>query len=64
MERKELYYFLVFCYYVDGEKFVVLNFFRKLLYYLEDLNYVFGLLMVLKMCGEIINFVEEGIVYV
>ncbi|KAF3436116.1 hypothetical protein FNV43_RR23208 [Rhamnella rubrinervis] len=61
IDRKEKYYTLALCYSGAGEDLVALNLLKKLLSSREDPNYVPGLLLASKICGENPKFAEEGL---
>ncbi|XP_010540907.1 PREDICTED: tetratricopeptide repeat protein 7A [Tarenaya hassleriana] len=63
LDRKELYYTLSLCYYGAGEGLVALSLLKKLLLEREEPNYVPGLLMASRICGESPSLTEDGIEY-
>lgn len=60
MERKEQYRTLALCYYGEGEEIIALNLLRNLLNSLDNSDCVLELLLASKICGENMNYIEEG----
>ncbi|MCL7045631.1 hypothetical protein MKW94_026861 [Papaver nudicaule] len=63
LERKLRYYILSLCYHGMGEDVVALNLLRILLSKSENPNCIKGLLLASKICGENLNFADEGVDY-
>ncbi|KAF8388258.1 hypothetical protein HHK36_026924 [Tetracentron sinense] len=61
MDRKERYHTLALCYYGEGEDLVALNLLRKLLSSRGKPSCLLDLLLASKICGEKLNYAEEGI---
>ncbi|KAB2040041.1 hypothetical protein ERO13_D02G046900v2 [Gossypium hirsutum] len=60
MERKEQYRTLALCYYGEGEEIIALNLLRNLLNSRDNPDCVLELLLASKICGENMNYIEEG----